>query len=91
MNSMASRKTPATDTTEAQAETQLQEALAKMKAATDRHAAVVSVMSRLRASPQERRLAQSESRKIDRELQDARRLLREAEAAARQAKARSVR
>jgi hypothetical protein len=88
---MASKKPPAADATEAEAETNLHEALVRMKAATDRHAAVVAVMSRLRVSPQERRLAQSESRKVDRELQDARRLLREAETAARQAKARSVR
>jgi hypothetical protein len=87
----ASMKTPASEATEAEGETRLQEALAKMKAATDRHAAVVAVMSRLRVSPAERRLAQSESRKVDRELQDARRSLREAESAARQAKARSVR
>jgi hypothetical protein len=52
-----------------------------MKVAGERRAAIVAVMSRLGASPQERRLAQSESRKVDRELNDAKRLLREAQAA----------
>jgi hypothetical protein len=88
---MATKQPPATGATQAQAETRLSEATAKMKAASDRHAAIVAVMSRLGASPQERRLAQSESRKVDRELNDARRLLREAQAAARTTKVPSAR
>jgi hypothetical protein len=85
-------KQPATGSpTQAEAESKLQEALARMKEATDRHAAVVSAMSRLGVSPQERRLAQSESKKIDRQLNDAKRLLREAQAAAPATKVRSKR
>ena len=68
---------------QADAETRLQEALARMKAATDRHAAVVSVLSRLGVSPQEKRLAQVESKKIERDLREARRLLQEAQPAGR--------
>jgi signal transduction histidine kinase len=41
-------------------------------------------------SPQERRLAQSESKKVERQLADAKRLLQEAQAAARTAKVRSA-
>lgn len=88
---MATKQSPTTDATQADAETRLREALAKMKEATDRHAAIVAVTSRLGASPQERRLAQSESKKVDRELNDARRLLREAQAVAPPTKVRSAR
>lgn len=87
---MASRKPPATGATEAEAETRLQEALAKVKAASDRHAAIVAATSRLGATPGERRLAQSERKKVDRELQDARRLLQEAQAATRTTKVRDA-
>jgi hypothetical protein len=80
---MTTKQPPTTGATEAEAEIKLREALARMKTASDRHAAIVAVMSRLGVSPQERRLAQSESRKVDRELNEARRLLREAQAAAR--------
>ncbi|MDB5898493.1 MAG: hypothetical protein JWP22_2140 [Ramlibacter sp.] len=79
---MATKQSPTTDATQADAETRLREALAKMKEATDRHAAIVAVTSRLGVSPQERRLAQSERKKVDRQLNDARRLLQEAQAAA---------
>jgi len=88
---MATKQPPTTGETEAAGETRLQEALAKMKAASDRHAAIVAVMSRLGVSPQERRLAQSESKKVDRELNDAKRLLREAQAATRTTKVRGPR
>jgi hypothetical protein len=88
---MATKQSPATGATEAEAETKLREALAKMKAASDRHAAIVAAMSGLGVSPQERRLAHSESKKVDRELNDAKRLLREAQAAARTTKARRTR
>lgn len=79
---MAPKQRPTTGTTRAEAETRLRDAQAALKAATDRHAAIVAVMSRLRASPQERRLAQSQVKKVERELLDARRLLQEAQAAA---------
>lgn len=84
---MATKQPRTTDAAKPDPDTRLQEARAKLKAATDRHAAIVDVTSRLRVSPQERRLAQSESKKVERELQDAKRLLREAEAAALPAKA----
>lgn len=67
---------------ETAAETKLQEALARMKFATDRHAAVISVLSRLGVSAQDKRLAQAEGKKVDRELRDAKRLLSEAQASA---------
>ena len=54
-----------------------------MKAATDRHAAVVGVLSRLGVSAQDKRLAQAESKKVDRDLRDAKKLLKEAQAAGR--------
>lgn len=88
---MATKQTPPNGATEAESETKLREALERMKAASDRHAAIVAVMSRLGASPEERRLAQSESRKVDRELNAAKRLLREAQAAGRATKVRSTR
>ena len=87
---MATKQAPTSDATQAQAETSLQDAMARMKEASDRHAAMVSVMSRLGVSPQERRLAQSESKKVERQLADAKRLLQEAQAAARTAKVRSA-
>ena len=90
-NHMATKQPPTNGATEAEAEAKLREALAKMKAASDRHAAIVAVMSRLGVSPQERRLAQSESKKVERELNDAKRLLRDAQAAARTTKVRSTR
>lgn len=65
---------------ETEAETKLQEALARMKSATDRQAAVISVLSRLGVSAQDKRLAQAEGKKVDRELRDAKRLLSEAQA-----------
>ncbi len=86
---MATKQTPTTEAPEAtlaESETRLSEALAKVKEASHRHAAIVSVTSRLGVSPQERRLAQSESKKVDRQLSDARRLLREAQMAARATK-----
>jgi hypothetical protein len=43
-------------------EIELREALARMKVVSERHAVIVAVMSRLGVSPQERRLAQSESK-----------------------------
>jgi hypothetical protein len=79
-------KQPPTIATEAKTETKLREALAAMKAASDRHAAVVAGISRLGMSPQERRPAQAESKEVDRQLSVAKRLLREAQAAARTTK-----
>jgi hypothetical protein len=60
----------------------LQEAQARLQAATERHAAVVSALSRLGASPQDKRQAQAESKKVEHELREAKRLLQEAQASA---------
>ena len=78
---MVTKVVPEKTSTEADAETRLQEALARLKGATDRHAALVAVLSRVRVSAQEKRLAQAESKKIDHDLRDAKRLLQEAQAA----------
>jgi hypothetical protein len=67
---------------EADAATRLAEALARVKDASDRHAAVIAVLSRVRVSAQEKRLAQAEGKKVDRDLREARRMLREAQALA---------
>ena len=88
---MTAKKTPTTAAKESEAETRLKEAQARVKSASDKHAAIVSVMSRLGVSPGERRLAQSESKNVEHELQEATRMLREAEAAAATTKARSAR
>ena len=77
---MASKQPPTTATAETVAEARLREALAKVNAANARHAAIVAATSRLGVTPQERRLAQSESKKVDQELRDAKRLLQEAQA-----------
>ena len=87
---MASKKPPKTGATESEAEIKLREALARVKAASDRHAAIVAVMTRLSGTPGERRLAQSESKKVEHELNDAKRALREAQAAAGATKVRSA-
>ncbi|MCG2594229.1 hypothetical protein LZ009_15710 [Ramlibacter sp. XY19] len=62
--------------------TVLQEAEARLKAATERHDAVVSFLSRLSTTPQDKRQAQAEAKKVDQELREAKRLLQEAQAAA---------
>ena len=87
---MASKQPPTTAAAETVAEARLREALAKVNAASARHAAIVAATSRLGATPQERRLAQSESKKVEHELNDAKRALREAQAAAGTTKARSA-
>jgi len=87
---MASKRPPTTGTAETEAETRLREALARMKAVGERHAAIVAAMSRLGVTPGERRLAQSESKKVEHELRDAKRLLAEAQAVARAAKVSSA-
>jgi signal transduction histidine kinase len=80
---MVKKPTPAKSVpAQADAEARLQEAVARLKAATDRHDAVVSALSRIGVSAQERRFAQGESKKVERELRDARRLLEEAQATA---------
>lgn len=76
---MVTKPEPGKPLKEADAETKLQEALTRMKLASDRHAAVVSVLSRLGVSAQEKRLAQAQGKKVDQELRDARRLLRDAQ------------
>jgi len=83
---MASEQTTKAGAPQTDAEVKLREALAQMKAATDRHAAVLAVLSHRSATPPERRLAQSESKKVERELQEAKRLVREAQALVRGAK-----
>ena len=60
----------------------LQEAQARLKAATDRQAAVISVVSRLGVSAQDKRLAQAEGKKVEHELREARRSLQDAQALA---------
>jgi hypothetical protein len=85
---VASNQPIHTNATEAEAETKLQEALARMKSANDRHTAVIAVVSRVGATPGEKRFAQSESKKVDRELRDAKRLLQEAQAFVRSTKKR---
>ena len=79
---MTAKKTPTTAAKESEAETRLKEAQARVKSAGDKHAAIVSAMSRLGVSPAERRLAQSESKKVEHEMRDAKRLLQEAQAGA---------
>ncbi|MDB5858666.1 MAG: hypothetical protein JWQ76_2355 [Ramlibacter sp.] len=69
--------------TQADAEAKLQEALARLKAATARHDAVVSALSRLGASAHEKRSAQAANKQVERELRDARRLVEEAQATTR--------
>ncbi|MBI5277398.1 MAG: hypothetical protein HY854_13155 [Burkholderiales bacterium] len=75
---MAAEHSPETPTAEAEAK--LRDALAQVKAAEQRHAAVVAALSRMNATPQERRLAQSESKKVEQEMRVAKRLLGEAQA-----------
>jgi hypothetical protein len=81
---MVTKPQPGKPLKEADAEAKLQEALARMKLASDRHAAVVSVLSRLGVSAQEKRLAQAEGKKVEQELRDAKRLLRDAQSLRRQ-------
>ncbi|MES3003843.1 MAG: hypothetical protein V4787_24345 [Pseudomonadota bacterium] len=76
---MVNKSEPGKPLKEADAETKLQEALARVKLASDRHAAVVSVVSRVGVSAQDKRLAQAEGKKVDQELRDAKRLLRDAQ------------
>lgn len=61
-------------------EKKLQEAMDRMKSATDRQAAIIAVLSRVGVSAQDKRLAQAESKKVDRDLREAKRLLQEAQA-----------
>ena len=65
---------------EADAQAQLQEAQARVVAATARQAAVVSVLSRIGVSAQDKRMAQLASKKIEHELREAKRALDEAQA-----------
>jgi hypothetical protein len=67
---------------ETQAQTKRQEALARMKSATDRQAAVIDVLSRVGVSAQDKRSAQLEGKKVDRDLREAKRLLKETGASA---------
>lgn len=65
-----------------QADTKHQDALARMKSATDRQAAVIDVLSRVGVSAQDKRSAQLEGKKVDRDLREAKRLLKESEESA---------
>ena len=76
------KKPPSKDTPpKVDSEAKLREAEARLKAASDRHDAVVSALSRLGASAQDKRQAQAESKKVEHELREAKRLLQEAQAA----------
>jgi hypothetical protein len=77
-------------TTEAEAEARLGEALSLVKAATQRRAALTAVVSGLHVTPAEKRFAQSESKKVDREMRDAKRMLEDAQAFARTTKVRKA-
>ncbi len=80
---MVAKPLPPTGTpNETGAATDLQEALARMKSATERHAALVGVLTRLGVSAQDKRLAQAESKKVERELREAQRMLGEVQASA---------
>ncbi len=68
---------------DAEAEAKLQAAHARVKSVTDKHAAVVDVLSRVGVTAINKRLAQVEVKKLDRELREARRLLAELQASAR--------
>jgi hypothetical protein len=65
---------------EADAEKKLREALVKFKTATDRHSALIAMVSRIGVSEPEKRLAQAEGKKVDRDMRDAKRLLRDVRA-----------
>jgi hypothetical protein len=80
-NHMVAKSVPGVGASnEAGNEARLNEALARMKSATDRRAALIDVLSRVGVSAQDKRSAQAESKKIDRDLRDAKRLLDEAQA-----------
>ena len=59
------------------------DAQARVQAAMDRQAAVVKMLSSLSVSPQDKRAAQAQSKKIESELREARRVLQEAQQAGR--------
>jgi uncharacterized protein with von Willebrand factor type A (vWA) domain len=82
---MVTKKKAGAGGKEASAEEKLQEAQARLKTASDRHEAVVSVLSRLGTSPADKRMAQNESKKIEHELREAKRLVQEAEATTKKA------
>lgn len=71
--------TKKTATGETGAEARIEQARAQLKAATERHEAVVSALSRLGASAEEKRAAQAEKKKVDHALREATRLLKEAQ------------
>lgn len=76
---MVTKPLPGKTSKQADAETKLQQALVRLKGASDRHAAVVAVLSRVGGSAHEKRLAQAEAKKVDHDLRDAKRLLQEAQ------------
>lgn len=66
-------------TGEADGQARIEQARAQLKAATERHQAVVSALSRLGASAADKRMAQAEKKKVDHALREATRLLKEAQ------------
>lgn len=81
---MVAKPVPAAGTSNAsEAEKKVEEAHARVKAAAERQAAIIGVLSRVGVSAQEKRLAQVAIKKADRDLRDARRLLNDAHGAAR--------
>ena len=76
---MVTKAPPAKSVKNKDAEARLEQARAQLKAATERHEAVVSALSRLGASPADRRQAQAEKKKVDHALREATRLLKEAQ------------
>ncbi len=87
---MAPKHSPEIPATKAEAEAKLEEALRLLKAANDRHAALIAVVSRVNVTPAERRFAQSESKKVDRQIRDAKGLLKDAQAYTRSTKIRKA-
>jgi len=77
---MATNQVPDKSIRETEAEIKFQEALARVQAASTRHEAVISILSRVDVSAWEKRAAQAESRKVDKEMREAKRLLREVQA-----------
>lgn len=66
--------------TPADAQDGLAAAQAQLQAATERHAAVTSALSRLGASAADKRQAQAEKKKVDHALREAQRLVAQAQA-----------
>lgn len=77
---MATKQSPTKDDPKKK-QAEIEAAQAELKAATDKHEAVVSALSRLGASAPDKRMAQAEKKKVDHALREAQRRLREAQGA----------